>query len=214
MRKIDFSKEAILQYYKGDFSEHLMNYFKIERHNGINVILFVDVKHQGAAFCSMPGRPAYVSLLSSLLSPGYVAKRSDEIEKNFIFSGVFAFMILTQQALAEVFDYETSHYFHECSGWPQISAGLGGTYCAFDIMLKEAELYPCKVEVENYVAMLPKVFEVMEQELLDFLTEKDRNNLCEQSYLKLISKVSGRENEVILHIDKKIKGLIEELNKM
>lgn len=103
---------------------------------------------------------------------------------NFIFSGIFLCMILTQQGLRALFGAEASvcKDFHRCTGWPLISAGMAGPDYDALRMLDEASICPCSVEIDNYIEMLHIVMPFMRKELVEFFSGGNSANINSRAY--------------------------------
>lgn len=123
-----------------------------------------------------------------------------ETEKNFIFAGLFFFIIIVPQTLREMFGQEVEYAFYRCTGWPLVSAGLGG-YLPPREMLREAALMPCEVERENFHRMLTAVGPFMNEEIRRFFQKVDRKNLHEESYRKLVDIIGERTDEFLRRVE-------------
>lgn len=97
----------------------------------------------------------------------------NETEKNFLFAGIFYFLMLVPQTLRKLFGKDVEYAFYRCTGWPLVSAGLGG-YLPPEQMLAEAKLMPCEGERENYHRMLSEVVPFMNDEIRRFFRQQDR----------------------------------------
>lgn len=197
MKKIVFLRNKVKDYYNNQYSNDLQHYFKFESRKGRNYILSVDRRNDCLNGLRLPGSPSGFRLLEN-----------GSTDKNFIFAGFFSYMILTQQALFKVIDETAQEYFHQCTGWPKIYAGMAGPNYELSKMLVEAELFPVDAEKDNYLRMLDTVFEFMNDELSDFLLGNNTSNINQQSYQLLIDKVKGNVDAIILDILEGKKKLI------
>lgn len=195
MRKLSFSIEVVQEYYGKFFAEDLNRYFKIERTEttGNNAILFLDVNSEGdrrePSSGLFGGCPASRPGLLLALVAGVERKNDyhfpcDATARNFIFSGIFLCMILTQQGLRALFGVGAGecNAFHRCTGWPLISAGLAGPDYDAVLMLSEASLCPCLVEFDNYIEMLRIVMPFMRNELVEFFKGENGANINSHAY--------------------------------
>lgn len=98
--------------------------------------------------------------------------------------------------------------FYRCTGWPLVSAGLGG-YLPPREMLKEASLMPCEVERDNFYRMLSAVGPFMHEEIRRFFQEVDRKNLHEESYRKMIDLIGERTGGFLKRIKSESKIFME-----
>lgn len=195
MRTIEFNEEMVRNYYLSNFGRDLKEYFQHENGYRSNDILFVDRRRFDPRFSRSSGNPTGCS-----------------VENNFIFAGLFSYMVLTQQSINKICGADVQKDFRECTGWPWISAGMAGPDFPVRNMLIEAVLYPCEVEKTNYVRMLAVVKEMMDRELFDFLTEKNAANLKEDAYRRLITAVTGKVDRIMSSITEEINSLISDIN--
>lgn len=79
-----------------------------------------------------------------------------------------------------MFGQDVKYNFYRCTGWPLVSAELGG-YPPPEQMLEEAKLMPCDVEREreSYHRMLSEVVPLMNERFRCFFRQQDRKNLNE-----------------------------------
>lgn len=186
----------VRNYYEGDFAKDLQRYFDITISNNedriISRILFVaGYFNKNRAFTGLPAQREYL-----LLDPGLLDSKSnvqiknyDEITiRNFIFSGIFYFMVLIPQTIKKLYGEETEYDFYACSGWPWVSAGMAGCIPPAN-MLREADLYPNRNEVDNYKSMLCSVTPFMLNETHRFITGVDRNCLSASAYKRLTERI-------------------------
>lgn len=202
MRKIIFTEKEVEQYYNTQYSEDLCCYFNVEQHPNKNCILSVDRREWHPNMTRYPGSPSGTTGLFGGIG---------RTEKNFIFAGLFTYMLLTQQTLNKLFGVEVQGFFHKCTGWPWISAGMAGPDYPFEKMLQEAVLYPEKAEIDNFIGMLEVVTPFMNKELQAFLMKNVCANLNNEAYECLTSKVSGRVAEILTAISNEIDDFISQL---
>lgn len=173
MRKIAFDKKVVKDYYEGKFTKDLQRYFDIQVQDGIPRILSMDVRFNKNR--CRDGSPASQNPSLLLLSPDAWKNAVDRdagidvTQQNFIFSGLYYFMLLIPQTIRKMVDEEAEKDFYRCTGWPLSSAGLGGCLPP-EQMLREASLFPNEVEYDNYCAMLDVVAPFMFEEIRQFLS--------------------------------------------
>lgn len=124
----------------------------------------------------------------------------NETEKNFIFAGIFYFIMLVPRILREMFGEEVEYDFYRCTGWPLVRAGLGG-YLPPEEILIQASLMPCEVERENFHRMLSGVVPFMNEEISRFFQNQDRKNLSEKSYNKMLSSIGEKTDGLLNRIE-------------
>lgn len=203
MRTLHFPAELIQGYYTNDFGIDLRRYFDIKpmmNHRDITFIRNLNGLHNQERKCS--GSPACRYSLADYRSMRWLDFQDveNETEKNFIFAGIFYFLVLAPQTLREMFGQEVEYNFYRCTGWPLISAGLGG-YLPPVKMLKEASLFPCSVERKNFHRMLTKVGPFMNYELRGFFKQEDRKNLNNEAYIRMLVGMEGRIEDFLLRIN-------------
>lgn len=193
-----------------------MNYFDITpmvNHQNIPFIgHMVEHFNPKRRFDGSPARRGYRLLSfnnhiqSGANTDSYVDNR--ETEKNFIFAGIFFFLVLVPQTLCKMFGEEVEFDFYRCTGWPRISAGMGGALPPCQ-MLEEASLFPCEAEVENYHRMMTEVGPFMNAELSNFFIQKDRKNLNDVAYTSMLIRMDDKVEEFL----KKVKEESERFTK-
>ena len=195
MRKIVFDKKVVKDYYDGKFAEHLQRYFDIQVRNGIPWILSMDVHFNKKRLHN--GSPASQNPPLWLLAPNAwenVDAGIDVAQLNFIFSGLYYFMLVIPQTIRKLFGEKVEYDFYRCTGWPLSSAGLGG-YLHPEQMLNEACLFPVEVEYENYCAMLDIVSPFMFEEMRQFLSGENSNNLNAAAYCRLLMAMESQNEK-------------------
>ena len=195
MRKIAFDKKVVKDYYDGKFAEDLQRYFDIQVHNGIPCILFMDGHFNKKRLHN--GSPASQNPPLWLLSTNAwknVDSGIDVTQLNFIFSGLYYFMLVIPQTIRRLFGEEVEYDFYRCTGWPLSSAGLGG-YLHPEQMLSEACLFPVEVEYENYCAMLDIVSPFMLEEMRQFLSGENSNNLNAAAHCRLLTAMESQNEK-------------------
>lgn len=209
MRALHFPLELIRDYYNNDFGIDLRQYFEVKPmvgHRDIAFIAHLDWHFNPKRKCD--GAPACRVSLNDFQSLRYhtpdIPYVKNETEKNFIFAGIFYFLILVPQTLREMFGQEVEYAFYWCTGWPLVSAGIGG-YLHPAEMLKEAALMPCEVERENFHRMMSEVAPFMNEEIRRFFHKVDRKNLHERMYKKMIDLTGERTDEFLSKIEGKSK---------
>lgn len=204
MRTLNFTQKLIQEYYHKDFGIDFRCYFDVKpmvNHREIAYIGHLDWHFNPNRKCS--GSPACrYSLLDYQDMPWQdfqVVK--NQTEKNFIFAGIFYFLVLVPQTLRKMFGEEVEYDFYRCTGWPLVSAGLGG-YLPPKQMLEEASLFPCEVERENFHRMLSGVCPFMIDELRGFFMKGDRSNLNNTAYNRLLDNIYIKVEDFLSKIEK------------
>ena len=193
MRKIAFDKKVVKDYYEGKFMKDLQRYFDIQVRDGISRILFMDKNNKNRCRDGSPASQNPSLLLLPLDAWKNAVDRDagiDVTQQNFIFSGLYYFVLLIPQTIRKMFGKEAEYDFYRCTGWPLSSAGLGG-YLPPEQMLSEASLFPDKVEYDNYCAMLDVVAPFMFEEIRQFLSRENSNNLNAEAYNRLLKAMQG-----------------------
>ncbi|MDE6556860.1 MAG: hypothetical protein K2K55_07865 [Duncaniella sp.] len=101
-----------------------------------------------------------------------------------------------------MFGQEVEYDFYRCTGWLLISGGLGG-YLAPEQMLKEALLYPCDVEHENFGRMLSGIVPFMNDEVQRFFRKQESMNINHQAYLRMLAGTRDRIDEFLMIINER-----------
>lgn len=205
MRTLIFPLELIRDYYTNDFGIDLRHYFEVKPmvgHHGIAFIGHLDWHFNPKRKCN--GAPACRVSLSDYQNFRFggldFPDVKNETEKNFIFAGIFYFLILVPQTLREMFGQDTEYAFYRCTGWPLVSAGLGG-YLPLEDMLREAMLMPCEAESENFHRMLSAVSPFMNEEIRCFFQKVNRKNLHEKSYMTMVELIGERTDEFLRRVE-------------
>ena len=201
MRKIVFDSEAVKDYYNGKFSKDLQRYFKIQVRNGIPMILSMETHFNPGRVIEGSPASSYSSLLrlidgSPAYRPDCENSGEDITQLNFIFSGLYYFMLVIPQTIRRMFGEDSEYDFYRCKGWPLSSAGLGG-YLSPKQMLSEASLFPIDKESENYCAMLDAVAPFMFDEIRQFVSGEASSNLNAEAYNRLLASMGNQIKEYI-----------------
>lgn len=98
--------------------------------------------------------------------------------------------------------------FYRCTGWPLVSAGLGG-YLPPEQMLAEAKLMPCEVERENYHRMLSEVMPFMNEEIRRFFRQQDKKNLNEDAYNTMLSLINNKTDEFLNRVESESQAFMD-----
>jgi hypothetical protein len=203
MRTIEFTLQEVTEYYQGDFQKHLRQYFDIVQRNNKNCILFMDAFHNQDRL--VEGQPAhYYSRLSA------DKKEVDETKLNFIFAGIFYFMVLVPRRLRSLFGDDTATDFYLATGWPWTSCGLGG-FLTPKQTLSEAHLYPIEVEKANYITMMNVVGPFMLHEIKDFISESGSRNLNQAAFDRLYRTTSDKVDLLLADLQEQTNSFIEQL---
>ncbi len=202
MRTLIFPKELIEGYYGKDFGTDLRQYFEIKPmvgHREIAFLAHLDRHFNPKRKCS--GLPARRYSLKEFWAMPIeeIPYVRNETEKNFIFAGLFYFMVLVPQTLRKMFGQSVEYDFYRCTGWPLVSAGLGG-YLPPKEMLEEATLYPNDVERTNFHRMLEAVGLFMIEELSRFFRREDSRNLNTEAYDRMLANMGERRGDFLTRI--------------
>lgn len=199
MSKEGFTVEEVKSYYLNGFPQHLKGYFFIEepnsRHNH-SMVLYLD-RLRGVA-----GNPS-----SDLAKVEGRFLPVSSGAQNFMFSGFFMLMVLAAQAInhvcgqGDMWDGDVLSDFYRSTGWPEFSAGLGGPYAPVETMLRESHLSPEPFEAIRYGEMLDVVAPFMREEIRQFLTGENPQNLNQGAYENLRRNVEGRVDAIINWIE-------------
>lgn len=213
MRTLHFPPELIWEYYSNDFGIDLRHFFKVKPmvgHRDIAFIAHLDWHFNPKRKCD--GAPARRYSLCDFRNFRFgdpdITDVKNETEKNFIFAGIFYFLILVPQTLREMFGQEVEYAFYRCAGWPLLSAGLGG-YLPPKEMLKEASLMPCEVERENYHRMLSEVVPFMNEEIRRFFRRQDKKNINEDAYNTMLSLIDNKTDDFLNRIERKSQAFMD-----
>lgn len=198
MRKIVFDSKVVKDYYNGKFAKDLQRYFDIQVRNGIPMILSMETHfNQGRLIEGSPAS-SYLRLIDDSPASRSDCENSgeDRTQLNFIFSGLYYFMLVIPQTIRRMFGEDSEYDFYRCTGWPLSSAGLGG-YLSPKQMLSEASLFPIDIESENYCAMLDAVAPFMFDEIRQFVSGEASSNLNAEAYNRLLASMGNQIKEYI-----------------
>lgn len=98
-----------------------------------------------------------------------------------------------------MFGEEVEFDFYRCTGWPRISAGMGGALPPRQ-MLEEASLFPCKAEVENFYRMMTEVGPFMNSDLRSFFIQENRKNLDDVAYERMLTGMGDKVEEFLMSV--------------
>lgn len=217
MRKLNFAPGIVREYYYHEFSSDLNRYFDISGFSRDGICCILDMcegKNTKRLQSGSPAKRERTSLtLRSLLQKNNASRPNYEYEteKNFIFSGIFYFMIAVPQTLRKEFGEEIEYAFYRCTGWPLSSAGLGG-YLPPHQMLEEADLFPCDAEKENYTSMLKVVIPFMLDEFNRFFSGKESANINQQEYDKLRKAIDSKFDILMGSIESQAKEFLHNIS--
>ena len=149
---LTFSPSGFANYYENSFFHQMEQYFDVHKRPG-KCSLILEV-HPSANKRWEDGNPG------------------NTIAENFMFSGMFLHMIVTEQAILK-FNEEASDDFHQASGWPLIYSGPGGgPYLHPLYFIQYAGLLPRKSETMLYLELVNKLFPFMQQKTNEILNGK------------------------------------------
>ncbi len=211
MRVLHFPLELIRDYFAFDFGVDLMRYFQVEplgNHQNITFIRHLDWHfNPQREYDGCPARKFHIVDAQSMNLPdSYSGAHIDnkETEKNFVFAGLFYFMVLVPQTLRGIFGKDVEYDFYRCSGLPMVSAGLGGSLPPKQ-MLEEASLFPCEAERDNFYRMLTEVVPFMNAELRRFFMQEVREVKDISAYARMISKMGDNVEAFLKKIEEESK---------
>lgn len=185
MRKIAFDKKVVKDYYyDGKFAEDLQRYFDIQVRDGIS---YINKKrfHKGSPASQNP--PLW---LISTNAWENVDSGIDVAQLDFIFSGLYYFMLVIPQTIHRLFGKDTEDNFYRCTGWPLSSLPPKQ-------ILSEVSLFPVEIEYENYCAMLDVVAPFMIEEIRNFISGENSNNLNATAYNELLTTMKDQNEKFI-----------------
>lgn len=207
MRTLYFDEALIRSYYENEFADDLKRYFEISLNKNEGIHCILSMKHFHNPHRVIDGGPA---CKTNLLLELNTIRDKYETEKNFLFAGLYYFMILVPQTLRKMLGKEAEYSFYQCTGWPLSNAGLGG-YLPPAQMLQEASLMPCEVEKENYCTMISMVSDFMIEEMRQFFSGENPANINQNAYNKLIATVTPKIEDILDSIDKDTKEFRESI---
>lgn len=216
MRTLHFPTDLIREYYSNDFGIDLRRYFEVKPlslHKNIAFIGHLDWHFNPQRKCD--GSPARRYSLRDYMEMRWqdIHEVTNQTEKNFLFAGLFYFIILVPQTLRDLFGEETEYDFYRCTGWPLVSAGLGG-YLSPEEMLREATLMPNEVERENFHRMLSEIVPFMNDEISRFFRKQDRTNLHEEAYNRMLSVIGDKTDEFLSNVENASNQFRESFHKL
>ncbi len=211
MRVLHFPLELIRDYFAFDFRWDLMRYFHVEplvTHQSISLIRHLDWHfNPQREYDGCPARTSHIEDAQSMNLPDSCSSAhidNKETEKNFIFAGLFYFMVLVPQTLRVMFGKDVEYDFYRCSGLPMVSAGLGG-FLPPKQMLEEASLFPCEAERDNFYRMLTEVVPFMNAELRRFFMQEVREVKDVDAFARMISKMGDNVEAFLKKIEEESK---------
>ena len=173
MKRIYFDRNSIRAYYNVEFANDLVKYFQVSTAiGGVNELRGM--------------REMTPWILAGLDAKGpYPGCPAADTEKNFIFSGLFYFMLLIPRTIERVYGIKTKIDFGLATGWPLAANPHSDEY---DLM-KSASLLPCDAEIENYLGMLYAVRPVMLDEIRSFMTDPEAPCLDKKAHGHLVERI-------------------------
>lgn len=173
MKKICFAPDSIRKYYNFEFANDLVKYFNISTAiGGIHELTGVKertpwILTNRRSVGPFPGCPAA------------------DTERNFIFSGLFYFMLLIPITIGRLYGLGFKIDFGLATGWPLTTDRRKEEY----ELMKVASLLPCDAEFENYLAMFREVRPMMLDEIRHFITAPDAECLDKRAHRSLAEKI-------------------------
>lgn len=157
MNTLKFSTNLVDRYYKLKFMYDMNNYFNIYKYRNEEVShLFCLFKRNKNPINGSPG--VYMGA-----GPWW------STEHNFMFSGIFAYMLITNKCISKMRSNNELLQFCKQFDWPLIKCVQSND--DFDVIaaLKEASLAPCKAESPSYIAMLDVVIPYMDITMSNYI---------------------------------------------
>lgn len=173
MKSICFDAFRILDYYRKEFGNDLLKYFRMSSYiGGVNEIAGLkDMKPMiltgGSSMRPFRGCPAA------------------DMEKNFIFSGLFYYLLLIPRTIERLYGLRSKMDFAMDLGWPLWDRRYHGIY----ELLEEAALLPCDAGLENFLDMLTEVRRFMLHEMRCFLTREGNFSLDGEAHGRLTATI-------------------------
>lgn len=168
--KQNINRELVEKYYKESFVDDLHRYFDID-HWYLDTEKDKVYVSKGTRFenlCRQTSR-AYADIVTPVC---YSWKSA---ERDFIFSGIFAYLYIAQKSISKYSDEVSVLGFDEKFSFPEAKDFCPKTY--FDVVaaLKEATLAPTKTESEDYLAMLDVVVPYFQELTKPYIETIDKN---------------------------------------
>ena len=118
--------------------------------------------------------------------------------RNFMFTGMFAYLLVAAVTVEEVLDVDSATEFYRLSGWPWMSWSAN---CGLpDLPVKNLELaglMPTKFEAEQFLMILGSVFYVMDSRCREIV---NKNNILGHARDKFKRKLAERKERVFKEI--------------
>lgn len=118
--------------------------------------------------------------------------------RNFMFTGMFAYLLVAAVTVEEVLDVDSATEFYRLSGWPWMSWSAN---CGLpDLPVKNLELaglMPTKFEAEQFLTILGSVFYVMDSRCREIV---NKNNILGHARDKFKRKLAERKERVFKEI--------------
>lgn len=113
----------------------------------------------------------------------------DSANQYFFAASVF-FTCLIPQVITRTAGNEARKYFLRATGWPLMSAGLGGIVSA-EQWLKESGLAPTKEEADYFKTLLLIIFPWQSDEMKQFVSGSE-SSLNPDAYMKFCNAMEGK----------------------
>ena len=120
-------------------------------------------------------------------------------EEEYYFSASVYFLCLIPHAIAKIAGDSTRDLFYKASGWPMLSAGLGGLVSP-EQWLKESKLEPSEYEVQFYNELLDIILPFHCSEITDFLSG-GQSSADKKSYEALCASTADLIEQIIHEIE-------------
>ena len=126
----------------------------------------------------------------------YCSFRHASSEEQYYFSASVFFLVLIPQVICRVTGKEAAGFFHKASGWPRISAGLGGQVSAEQWILESGNLFPEREECPYFNSLLDAILPFHQQEISNFLSG-NQPTMDTGAYRALCAGVTGKVDAIL-----------------
>lgn len=144
---ININREIVEKYYKESFTFDLFNYFEISNWGSDEGQLCVS---EETCFDNLHQRKQTASDVNTITPVCYSWKAR---ERDFIFSGIFAYLYIAQKSIFKYSNRDVST-FNKAFSFPNLQDSCPNGYFDAVVALKEATLAPTQLEANAYLAML------------------------------------------------------------
>ena len=192
-----FKEETLLEYqrfYFNRFPQALQWYYPSwdTKHN---IILHAHRHFNEDRFLNTP---------SLLLCGGDSKNKSYSSEEQYYFSASVYYLCLIPHVIAKIAGEPVRDLFYKASGWPMLSAGLGGLVSPKQ-WLEESQIAPSKHEAAFYNELLDITLPFHSSEIANFLSG-DQTSVDSESYIELCESTNGLINHIISELKSQVES--------